>query len=275
VKVLVKEKIGESGVELLRDAGLEVELGMNWDGAELERRIGEFEGILIRSGTRLTAELLARAGSRDGLVVPLGSREQNDDADSADGATMQVDGIEVAASMSQGETLTPRPEPEAGGHLLAPGAPSVGDPAAESPSSSTSAPGPADIPPLLVFGGADPAPRPRPLDAYSLRLVTQRKLYDGGVIVQRSPSMAPLAPGTRLRANPHDLSRLGIRPGDLVRVTSARASLVLEAASDPGVPRGSASVDFNQPDEGAGDLIDATQGVTEVRVETATRSRGT
>jgi hypothetical protein len=27
VKVLVKEKIGDSGVQLLRDAGLEVELG--------------------------------------------------------------------------------------------------------------------------------------------------------------------------------------------------------------------------------------------------------
>ena len=27
MKVLVKEKIGESGVQLLRDAGLEVELG--------------------------------------------------------------------------------------------------------------------------------------------------------------------------------------------------------------------------------------------------------
>jgi D-3-phosphoglycerate dehydrogenase / 2-oxoglutarate reductase len=61
VKVLVKEKIGESGVELLRDAGLEVELGTDWDDAELARRIGEFDAILIRSGTKLTAELLDRA----------------------------------------------------------------------------------------------------------------------------------------------------------------------------------------------------------------------
>ncbi|HEV3401267.1 MAG TPA: hypothetical protein VG078_05550, partial [Acidimicrobiales bacterium] len=61
------------------------------------------------------------------------------------------------------------------------------------------------------------------------------------------------------------------RPGDWVRVTSARASLVLEAAADPGVPRGSASVDFNQPGEGAADLIDATQLITDVRVETVSR----
>ena len=38
---LVKEKIGDSGVQALRDAGLEVELGADWEDGELERRIGE------------------------------------------------------------------------------------------------------------------------------------------------------------------------------------------------------------------------------------------
>ena len=56
VKVLVREKIGDSGVQLLRDAGLEVELGIDWDQDELERRIGEFDGILIRSATQLDAD---------------------------------------------------------------------------------------------------------------------------------------------------------------------------------------------------------------------------
>ncbi len=61
MKVLVKEKIGESGVQLLRDAGLEVVVGTDWKDGELESRIGEFDGLLIRSGTQLTAELLGRA----------------------------------------------------------------------------------------------------------------------------------------------------------------------------------------------------------------------
>ena len=61
MKVLVKEKIGDSGVRLLRDAGLEVELGIDWDRDELERRIGEFDGLLIRSATQLDAALLDRA----------------------------------------------------------------------------------------------------------------------------------------------------------------------------------------------------------------------
>ncbi len=60
-KVLVKEKIGDSGVQLLRDAGFEVELGADWEDGELESRIGEFDGMLIRSATKLTAELIDKA----------------------------------------------------------------------------------------------------------------------------------------------------------------------------------------------------------------------
>ncbi|MGE5635647.1 MAG: phosphoglycerate dehydrogenase [Nocardioidaceae bacterium] len=60
-KVLVKETIGDSGLRLLQDAGLEVELGSDWPPEELERRIGEFDGILVRSATRLSAPLLAKA----------------------------------------------------------------------------------------------------------------------------------------------------------------------------------------------------------------------
>jgi D-3-phosphoglycerate dehydrogenase / 2-oxoglutarate reductase len=61
VKVLVKEKIGDSGVQLLRDAGFDVELGTEWEDGELERRIAEFDGLLIRSATKLTADLIERA----------------------------------------------------------------------------------------------------------------------------------------------------------------------------------------------------------------------
>jgi D-3-phosphoglycerate dehydrogenase len=60
-RVLVKEKIGESGVQLLRDAGFDVELGVDWAPEELERRIGDFAGILIRSATKLDADLLEKA----------------------------------------------------------------------------------------------------------------------------------------------------------------------------------------------------------------------
>ncbi|MBV9466364.1 MAG: phosphoglycerate dehydrogenase, partial [Solirubrobacterales bacterium] len=59
-RVLVAEKIGDSGIELLREH-FEVELGAGWSPDELASRIGEYEGILIRSATKLDGELLERA----------------------------------------------------------------------------------------------------------------------------------------------------------------------------------------------------------------------
>jgi D-3-phosphoglycerate dehydrogenase / 2-oxoglutarate reductase len=61
MKVLVKEKIGDSGIELLHSRGFTVDVGTDWSQEDLERRIGEYDGLLIRSATKVTAELLAKA----------------------------------------------------------------------------------------------------------------------------------------------------------------------------------------------------------------------
>ena len=59
-RVLVAEKIGDSGIELLREH-FDVELGAGWSTEQLRERIGDFDAILIRSATNLNAELLSRA----------------------------------------------------------------------------------------------------------------------------------------------------------------------------------------------------------------------
>ncbi len=59
-RVLVAEKIGDSGIELLK-RHFDVDVGVDWSREELERRIGEYDGILIRSATKLDAELLSKA----------------------------------------------------------------------------------------------------------------------------------------------------------------------------------------------------------------------
>jgi D-3-phosphoglycerate dehydrogenase / 2-oxoglutarate reductase len=59
-RVLVKEKLADSGVELLREH-FDVDLGDSWEDGELEQRIGDYEGIVIRSATKLTADLIERA----------------------------------------------------------------------------------------------------------------------------------------------------------------------------------------------------------------------
>jgi len=60
-KVLVRENIGDSGVNLLREH-FDVETGFDWAEQELAERIGDYDGIVIRSATKMTGELIARAG---------------------------------------------------------------------------------------------------------------------------------------------------------------------------------------------------------------------
>ena len=60
LKVLVREKIGDSGVALLREH-FDVELGTEWSEEELAERIGDYHAILIRSATTMSAELIERA----------------------------------------------------------------------------------------------------------------------------------------------------------------------------------------------------------------------
>jgi D-3-phosphoglycerate dehydrogenase / 2-oxoglutarate reductase len=62
MRVLVKEKIADTGVDLLRE-NFEVELGLEMSDEELRQRIGEFDAILIRSATQMTPELIDLADS--------------------------------------------------------------------------------------------------------------------------------------------------------------------------------------------------------------------
>src|SRR5664280_3617208 len=60
-RVLVKEKIGDSGIELLQEH-FDVDLGVDWSDEEFESRIADYDGIVIRSATKMTADLIDRAG---------------------------------------------------------------------------------------------------------------------------------------------------------------------------------------------------------------------
>jgi D-3-phosphoglycerate dehydrogenase len=92
-KVLVKEKIAEAGVDLLRER-FDVEVGTDWADGELEQRIGEFDGILIRSATKLTADLIERG---DNLKV-IGR------------AGTGVDNVDIEAATKRGIIVANAPE---------------------------------------------------------------------------------------------------------------------------------------------------------------------
>ncbi|MEA2704128.1 MAG: NADH-quinone oxidoreductase subunit [Actinomycetota bacterium] len=238
---------------------------------ELARRLGADMGLesldaiaaeiarLAPSHAGLSAELLAGRGTRDGLVVPLSANR----AEPGEPTERPVEEIEVAAAQSQGETVQAETEPPADAPLQ-PGATPPASPSATSPPSGSDGGGV----PLLSFSPVAATTASPPVDAYSLRLVSSRSLYDAGVLVRESPALAQLVPGARLRAHPSDLGRLGVSTGDSVRVSSSRGSLTLTAVADRAVLRGSAELAFNQPGPGAADLIDASLPITDVRVET-------
>jgi predicted molibdopterin-dependent oxidoreductase YjgC len=108
-------------------------------------------------------------------------------------------------------------------------------------------------------------------DSYSARLVSGRRLYDGGVLLGACESLGSLVAAAGVRAHPHDLEKLGLGEGGPVRVKSARGDVVLDAVADGTVPRGVVSVDFNLEADGksaAATLIDSGQAVVDVRMET-------
>ena len=127
-------------------------------------------------------------------------------------------------------------------------------------------PAPPAVPATVAFTA--PAYEAPALDAYSLRLVTVRKLYDHGTQVQAAPSLAGLAAGPAAAANPADLDRLGVGGGGRVRVTSPRGSLLVHLAADATIPEGVLTMRLGQGEPDPTLLIDATSAVTEVRVET-------
>ncbi|MFZ1063614.1 MAG: NADH-quinone oxidoreductase subunit NuoG [Acidimicrobiales bacterium] len=109
-------------------------------------------------------------------------------------------------------------------------------------------------------------------DAYSLRLVVSRRLYDRGVAMQGSPALHNLIVPSVLTLNHVDLDRLGVPEGSVVTVTGAGGSVRLAVRLDNGVARGSADVAFATLSEDGEDvvaaLVDPASVISQVRVET-------
>jgi D-3-phosphoglycerate dehydrogenase len=80
-RILVAEKIADGGVEMLRER-FDVDLGVGWSADELADRIGAYDGILIRSATKLTADLIER-GDRLKVIGRAGVGVDNVDVEAA------------------------------------------------------------------------------------------------------------------------------------------------------------------------------------------------
>lgn len=125
-----------------------------------------------------------------------------------------------------------------------------------------------DEPPLHRWTPVPSSGPVPPRDAYALRLVTGRTLYDDGVTVACSPSLSVLERQPIARVSPRERGRLGVDDGAAVRLVTGHGSITVPVVADATVPEGVVLLPFNVGDPGAADLIDAEQPVTDVRVET-------
>ncbi len=63
MKVLVSDNISPKGVELLKKAGIHVDVKTGMSPEELKSCIGEYNGLIIRSATKVTAEIIEAASN--------------------------------------------------------------------------------------------------------------------------------------------------------------------------------------------------------------------
>ncbi|HEY5302620.1 MAG TPA: NADH-quinone oxidoreductase subunit NuoG [Acidimicrobiales bacterium] len=109
-------------------------------------------------------------------------------------------------------------------------------------------------------------------DAYALRLVLARRLYDRGIAMQGSPAIAELIGVTRLTLHPSDLDRLGVASGAKLMVRAPGGDLEMEVVTDETVLRGTCVAPNGTLDAHGANvialLIDPSSPVTQVRLET-------
>src|SRR5436853_7617809 len=85
-RVLISDKLESGGLELLRQAGIDLDERSGLTGPALQEALQGADGVIVRSGTRLTAELLENPGRLKAVVR----------------AGVGVDNIDVAAATRRG-----------------------------------------------------------------------------------------------------------------------------------------------------------------------------
>src|SRR3990170_2804730 len=93
-RVLIADRIGEDGIRILREAGLQVDLRFEIIHEELKRIIPDYDAIIVRSRTRVDSDLIEK-GRRLKTIGRAG---------------VGLDNIDVEAATSRGITVYNTPE---------------------------------------------------------------------------------------------------------------------------------------------------------------------
>ena len=118
-------------------------------------------------------------------------------------------------------------------------------------------------------------------EEFPIRLTTGRRLDSYNTGVQTGHFSSPLRQGETIDLHPEDARRLGVSPGEIVRVVSARGGVLAPVRLDDGLRPGLAFMTFHFPDQVATneltvDAKDPLSGTSEfkaaaVRIEPVVR----
>ena len=101
-RILIPEKLGERGLDLLRDAGHDVDVQLDLSPDELASAMATADALIIRSATQVTAELLAAAPSLK-VIGRAGVGLDNIDTDAATANGVIVANAPTSNSVSAAE----------------------------------------------------------------------------------------------------------------------------------------------------------------------------
>lgn len=102
MKVLVSDPIADQGIKILKDAGIEVVEQSGLSPAELAKIIGDYDGIIVRSATKVTKEVI-EAGGKLKVIGRAGIGLDNVDRETAKAKNIKVVNTPTATSISVAE----------------------------------------------------------------------------------------------------------------------------------------------------------------------------
>jgi len=102
MKVIVSDSIADAGVEMMRQAGIEVDVKTGLAPEELERTVGDYDVIVVRSATKVRKPLIEAAENLK-LIVRAGVGLDNVDAEYAQARGIEVTNAPAASSNAVAE----------------------------------------------------------------------------------------------------------------------------------------------------------------------------
>ena len=118
MKILVADKLADEGLEILRaEPGFEVDVQTDLAPEDLKAILGQYDGICIRSGTKLTADILAEPGNLraiaragvgvDNVDLPTATRHGIVVMNAPDGNTLSTAELTVGLMLAASRKFVP------------------------------------------------------------------------------------------------------------------------------------------------------------------------